>query len=202
VTFDGTAPASEKVKLTADAKCAAKYPDGLEKNPVKVSADKGLADVLVYVKNVSGSYPVPADAAILDQNGCTYVPHILAVQAGQAIKIKNSDDTLHNIHPRPETNEEFNIGQPKQGMESEKKFDKPELKIPVGCDVHPWMRAYVHVLPHPFFAVTKADGSFEIKNLPAGDYEVEAVHEKLPAVTQKAAVKDGESAKLDITVKG
>jgi hypothetical protein len=87
-------------------------------------------------------------------------------------------------------------------MESEKKFDKPELKITVGCDVHPWMRSYIHVLSHPFFAVTKDDGTYEIKGLPAGDYEIETVHEKAPSVTQKVSVKDGEAAKLDLTVKG
>jgi hypothetical protein len=202
VSFDGTAPAPEKVKLSADAKCAAKHPDGLEKQPVKVKDGK-LADVLVYVKSgVSGTYPAPTEAVLLDQNGCTYSPHIVALQVGQPLKIKNSDDTLHNIHPRPEKNPEFNIGQPRQGMEAERKFDQPELKIVVGCDVHPWMRSYIHVLSNPFFAVTKEDGSFEIKGLPAGDYEVEALHEKLPPVTQKISVKDGEAAKLDLTVKG
>jgi plastocyanin len=202
VTFDGTAPAPEKVKLSADAKCVAKHPDGLEKTPIKVSSDKGLADVLVYVKNASGSYPPPSDAVMLDQNGCTYIPHVVALQVGQTLKIRNSDDTLHNIHPRPSDNEEFNIGQPKQGMEAERKFTKPELKITVGCDVHPWMRSYIHVLSNPFFAVTKDDGTFEIKDLPAGDYEIETVHEKLPSVTQKVSVKDGEKAKADLTVKG
>jgi plastocyanin len=201
VAFEGTAPAAEKVKLSADPKCAAKHPDGLEKQAIKVK-DGGLADVLVYVKNASGTHAAPAEAAVLDQDGCTYKPHVLGVMAGQTIKIKNSDDTLHNIHPRPSENAEFNIGQPRQGMESEKKFDKPELKIPVGCDVHPWMRAYVHVLSHPFFAVTKEDGTYEIKGLPAGEWEIETVHEKLPSVTQKVSVKDGEAAKLDLSVKG
>jgi plastocyanin len=202
VAFEGTAPAAEKVKLAADPKCSAKHPDGLEKQPVKVKDGK-LADVLVYVKSgANGTYTAPTEAVVLDQNGCNYVPHIVAVQAGQPIKIKNSDDTLHNIHPRPEKNKEFNFGQPRQGMETEKKFEEAELKIAVGCDVHPWMRSYIHVLANPFFAVTKEDGSFEIKGLPAGEYEIEAVHEKLAPVSSKITVKDGEAAKLDLTVKG
>lgn len=202
VSFEGTVPPAEKVKLSADPKCVTMHKDGLEKQSIQVS-DGGLADVLVYVKSgVAGSYPAPADPALLDQHGCNYTPHVLAVQAGQPIKIRNSDDTLHNIHPRPGVNAEFNIGQPRQGMESTKTFDKPELKIPVGCDVHPWMRAYVHVLNHPFFAVSGVDGTFEIKGLPAGEYEVEAIHEKLEPIVGKVSVKDGEAARLDLTLKG
>jgi hypothetical protein len=87
-------------------------------------------------------------------------------------------------------------------MESNKSFDKPEVWIPVGCDVHPWMRAYVAVVPHPFFAVTGEDGSFEIRGLPAGEYEIEAVHEKLERQSQKVTVKDGEAATLTLTFKG
>ena len=120
------------------------------------------------------------------------------VERGHGVR----DDTLHNIHPRPTTNQEFNIGQPRQGMESTKTFDKAEVPIPVGCDVHPWMRSYIAVLSHPFFAVSKEDGTYEIKGLPAGDYEIEAWHEKLKTQTQKVTVKDGDKAKADFAYKG
>jgi hypothetical protein len=202
VSFEGTVPATEKIKVTADPKCAAQHPNGLERQVIQVR-DGGLANVFLYVKSgVSGSYSPPATPAMLDQSGCTYIPHIVAMQAGQTLTIRNSDDTLHNIHPRPTLNTEFNIGQPRKGMESNKSFDKPEVWIPVGCDVHPWMRAYVAVVPHPFFAVTGEDGSFEIRGLPAGEYEIEAVHEKLERQSQKVTVKDGEAATLTLTFKG
>jgi hypothetical protein len=201
VSFEGAVPAAEKVKLSADPKCHEMHKEGMERQTIKVK-DGGLAEVLVYVKGgLSGSYPAPAEPVLLDQHGCDYTPHMLAMVAGQKIKIRNSDDTLHNIHPRPQLNQEFNIGQPRKGMESEKTFDKPEILIPVGCDVHPWMRAYISVLSNPFFAVTGEDGSFEIKGLPAGDYEIEAAHGKLKTVTGKVSVKDGEAAKLDLAFK-
>jgi carboxypeptidase family protein len=202
VTFDGTVPPAEKIKLSADPKCVEMHKDGMEKQPIMVK-DGGLANVFVYVKTgVNGTFPAPTQPVEIDQQGCNYTPHIVAMQTNQPLKIKNNDDTLHNIHPRPTVNAEFNIGQPRKGMESTKTFDKKEVMFPVGCDVHPWMRAYISVLDHPFYAVTKEDGTFEIKGLPPGDYEVEAYHEKLKTQTQKVTVKAGEPAKVDFAFKG
>jgi hypothetical protein len=99
-------------------------------------------------------------------------------------------------------NKEFNIGQARKGMEASRTFDKQEVLIPVGCDVHPWMRSFIAVVDHPFYAVTKADGTYEIKNVPPGDYEVEVVHEKLKNQSQKVSVKANTPAKADFTFKG
>ena len=202
VTFTGTAPAPEKIKTSADPKCHEMHKDGLERNTVETK-DGGLGNTLVYVKNppAGAGAGQHMEEVVLDQEGCMYKPSMLAVRVGEPIKIRNSDDTLHNIHPRPTKNAEFNIGQPRKGMETTKTFDKEEIMIPVGCDVHPWMRSYIAVLSHPFFAVTKEDGSFEIKGLPAGDYEVEANHPKLKTTTAKVTVKDGDT-KVDLPFKG
>jgi hypothetical protein len=202
VSFEGTPPAPEKVKTSADPKCQQMHPQGLEKATVAVK-DGGLAHAFVWLKSgVSGSQPAPAEAAVLDQQGCEYHPHVVGVRTGQNITIRNSDDTLHNIHPRPSVNKGFNIGQARKGMEAQKSFDKQEIMIPVGCDVHPWMRSYISVVDHPYFAVTKDDGTYEIKNVPPGDYEVEVVHEKLKNQTQKVSVKAGAPAKADFAFKG
>ena len=199
ISFSGTVPATQKVKLTADPKCAAIHKEGLDRQTIRVK-DGGVADVLVYVKaGLSGTYTAPAEPAVMDQVGCDYSPRIVVAMAGQPLKIRNSDDTLHNIHPRPAINKEFNVGQPRKGMETTKTFDKPELMIPTGCDVHPWMRAYISVLSHPFYAVTGDDGSYEIKGLPDGDYEVEAVHAELKSLSGKASVKGGATARLDLS---
>jgi len=198
VSFEGEAPEASAVRLSADPKCKTLHPDGLKRAAATVSADGALKNVYVHVRGITGSFPTMADAALLDQRGCTYQPRMVAVMAGQTLTIKNSDDTLHNIHPRPKVNDEFNVGQPRQGMETSKTFDKPELMIPVGCDVHPWMRAYIMVSSHPFFAVTSDDGAFELKNLPAGEYEIEALHASLGSASAKVTVADGESASVDL----
>jgi hypothetical protein len=202
VSFEGTVPTPEKVKTSADPKCQQMHPQGLEKKTVDVK-DGGLAHAFVWLKSgVTGAQPAPAEPVLLDQQGCEYHPHVVAVRTGQQITIRNSDDTLHNIHPHPTVNKDFNIGQARKGMEAQRTFDKQEIMIPVGCDVHPWMRSFISVVDHPYFAVTKDDGTYEIKNVPPGDYEIEVVHEKLKNQTQKVTVKAGEPAKADFTFKG
>jgi hypothetical protein len=201
VSFLGAVPAAQKVQLSADPKCVAMHKGGMERQTLKVK-DGALAEVLVHVKaGITGVHPAPVEPVVLDQVGCEYQPRMLVAMAGQPIKIRNSDDTLHNIHPRPTVNREFNVGQPRKGMETTKTFDKPELMIPTGCDVHPWMRAQISVLAHPFFAVSREDGSYEIKGLPDGEYEVEAVHSQLKAIAQKVSVKGGQTTRLDLAFK-
>ena len=124
VSFSGAAPPPQRVKLSADPKCAAVHKGGLELQPIKVK-DGGLADVLVYVKSGIGApYSPPVEPFLLDQIGCEYHPSMVVVMVGQPLRIRNSDDTLHNIHPRPVINKDFNIGQPRQGMEVTRTFDK------------------------------------------------------------------------------
>lgn len=201
VTFQGTAPPPEKIKVAADPKCQAQHPTGLERRVVHGTGG-GLADVFVYLKTgLKVAPPASTEPVLLNQKGCEYLPHILGVQAGQPIRIRNSDDTLHNIHPRPALNTAFNVGQPRAGVETTRTFDKPEKSIPVGCDVHPWMRGFIFVIPHPFFTVSQEDGAFTISNVPPGDYEVEAVHEKLGSLTARLSVKDGAPAVLDFAFK-
>lgn len=187
VTFNGADP-DTAVAMDADPVCA-----GLHASPVMtqtVDASGGnLAGAFVYVKEgVTGSYAPPSEPLVLDQKGCTYNPHVWGIQAGQKLVIRNSDPTLHNIHALPTQNAEFNQGQPFQGMEMEKTFDKPEVMVRFKCDVHPWMSGWMGVMSHPFFAVSGPDGSFTIPNLPAGSYVLEAWQETLGTRTQNVTV--------------
>ncbi|HEY3350016.1 MAG TPA: carboxypeptidase regulatory-like domain-containing protein [Thermoanaerobaculia bacterium] len=202
IVFDGAVPAAEKFKMSADAFCAKSHPGDVAREDVVVAADKGLANVFVYVKaGIAGTYPPPATAAVIDQKGCTYHPHVFGVVAGQNIEILNSDPTLHNIHSLPEKNEAFNLGMPVQGMKYTKKFDKPEVMVRIKCDVHGWMSAFCGVVAHPFFAVTAADGTYTIKNLPAGTYTIEAWHEKFGTQTQQVTVGATDSKAVPFTFK-
>ena len=195
--FEGTPPAATALKMAADPVCVREAKD--TRSEAIIVADGGaLQNVFVYVKDGLGArtYPPPSTAVVLDQRGCRYTPHVFGVQVGQPVEIVNSDPTLHNVHALPKTNDEFNFGQPVQGMRARRTFTKAEVMVPVRCDVHSWMNAYAGVVTHPFHAVTKADGSFDIKGLPPGTYTLDAWHERLGTDTQTITI-DG---KKDATV--
>lgn len=196
VNFEGTAPAPEPVDMSEEPTCADKH-GGSYAKPVAVVSDGKLGNVFVYVKEgVSQSFPAPGEAKTLDQDGCVYHPHVMGVQTGQTIEIKNSDGLLHNINASPSVNRGFNMSQPTD-MTNERSFSQPEVMVPVRCDVHGWMEAYIGVLDHPYYAVTGEDGSFRIENLPAGDYVVETWHERYGTQTQNVTVTAQQESQAD-----
>lgn len=200
--FTGTAPAAEAIKMDADPKCKMMHASGATTDSVIVNANGTLKNVLVYVKSgVTGKFTAPKDAVVLDQKGCAYSPKVFGIQTGQPIRIHNSDDTLHNVHTLSKDNPQFNVGMPIKDMKIEKKFAKAEPIFKIKCEVHPWMASYCGVFDHPFFAVTGDDGSFSIKDLPAGKYTVEAWHEKYGVQTQEITVA-GDAGTADFTFKG
>jgi hypothetical protein len=204
VTFTGTAPEPEVIDMGAEATCAEAYTEGPFAQTVVVNDDGTLANVFIYVKSglEDMNFAPPSEPVVLDQKNCRYEPHILGVQTDQTIIIRNSDPLLHNIHPAPENNRGFNVGQPTQGMETERSFSSPEIMIPVGCDVHGWMSAYIGVVDHPYFAVTGSDGSFQIPNLPPGEYTIEAWHETFGVKEMKVTVDEGGTATADFAFEG
>jgi plastocyanin len=155
------------------------------------------------VKDGLGDYAfdAPAEPVKLDQQGCRYVPHVVGVRVGQPVEISNSDETTHNIHSLPETNREFNLAQYQKGQKNVETFTVSEVMIPLKCDLHSWMRAYIGVVEHPYFAVTTGGGKFELKNLPPGTYTVEAWHEKAGTQTQRVTVGEKETKEIGFTYK-
>ena len=203
VTFTGTPPANEPILMDAEPTCAEQYPDGAAAETVVVNDNGTLQNVFVYVKSGLGdlTFPVPSEEVVLDQLGCRYHPHVLGVQVGQTLVIRNSDGILHNIHPMPAVNQGFNLGQPVK-MDSKRTFDEVEVMIPIECDVHDWMIGYLGVLDHPYFAVTGADGSFSLANLPPGTYTLEAWHETYGTQTMDVTVGAQETQDVEFTFSG
>ena len=185
ISYTGTPPAPKKIDTSADPVCGQKNPNlTTDDNVIK---DGKVANVFVYIKEgtvESGgkkvgdfTWPTPTQAVVLDQNGCHYKPHVLGVQVNQKLSITNSDQTQHNVHPTPKNNPEWNQTQAIGAAPIEKTFARAETLIPVKCNQHPWMKAYIGVMRTPFFAVSAEDGTFKISGVPAGTYTVVAWRE-------------------------
>jgi hypothetical protein len=204
VALEGTPPKNETIKMNADPVCM-REAKGTQTQETYITGSDGktLGNVFVYVKDGLGNYvfDMPTEPAKIDQKECRYHPHVFGMRVNQPLEIINSDPTLHNIHAMPKANSEFNNGQPIQGMKMTHTFTQKEVMVPFKCDVHGWMNAYVGVLDHPYYAVTKEDGKFELKDLPAGTYTIEAWHEKLGTQTQSVTIGAKESKDVTFSFK-
>jgi hypothetical protein len=199
VTFDGTVPAPGTVRLDAYPECVAE--NGGTERPTEsfvVGDQKALRHVFVYVSSgVEGvAAPPPDTPVVLDQDRCRYEPRVLGIRVGQALEIRNSDALLHNIRAHSAKGQAFNVGQPVEGMRSTRRFTSPEVMVPVRCDVHTWMQAWIGVVDHPFFGVTEADGVAQLPALPPGSYTVTAWHEVLGTQSTTMTVASGATQPL------
>lgn len=202
IKFEGTPPARKRIDMAAEPSCASAPGEKMTED--YVIADGKVANVFVYVTGgPSGNFKfeTPSSPIVLDQKGCHYDPHVLGIQTGQTLRVTNSDQATHNVHPYPKNNPEWNESQPAGRGPIEKKFSRAETLIPVKCNQHPWMKANIGVLPHPFFNVSAADGTYTIKDLPPGKYTLIAWHEELGEQKQEITVGASESKTQDFTYK-
>lgn len=209
VSFQGTKPKVARIMMDQDPVCVEKHGG----QPVyaedgELNSNGTLPNVFVYVKAGAEKYTfaTPSTPVELDQDGCMYKPHVLGIMVGQTLSILTKDATTHNIHPMPKDNREWNMSQAPNAAPLDQKFSRPEIMIPVKCNQHPWMRAYIGVTKNPFFAVTGSDGTYTIEGLPPGDYTIEAWSAGFGSgeVRQELKVTVGakESKTADFTFKG
>ncbi len=193
VKYQGKVPKPKPLKMDADPVCGASHDGRPFSESFIVDENMNLKNVLVWLKDVNYQGGVEEKPAIIDQKGCIYDPHVLGVMRNQKVIIKNSDATLHNIHSMAEKNEQFNFAMPKVLKEKETTFTNIEEPFYIKCDVHPWMKCWVLVQDHPFFAVTDINGNYKINDIPPGTYEVVAWQEKFKmkrSILKKIEIKD------------
>jgi hypothetical protein len=198
--FKGTPPPRKPANTSVDPNCA-KHPAPLSEDFV-VAADGSLANVVVYVKEglpEGRQFAPPAEPVVIDQVGCRYTPHVVVARIGQPLRVTNGDVTLHNVHGMPRNASEFNVVQGQKGSANQWTFKEAERGFLLKCDVHPWMRAYVWVLDHPYFAVSREDGSFALPKLPAGAYTIAAWHERAGTREQSVTVDEGKRVEVSFT---
>jgi plastocyanin len=205
IKFTGKKPAAKRISLDADAQCAKLHPGGtITEEGVILAANGAVGNVFVYLKSgLEGKhFPAPKEPVVIDQKGCWFAPRVLGMQTGQPLKVTNSDPVTHNIHPQPQKNRDWNQSQSPEDPPLQRKFTAPEIMIPIKCNVHNWMHAWLGVLDHPYFAVTGADGSFEIRNVPPGNYTVAVWQETLGAEEQSVTLAPAAKTDLTFTFKG
>ena len=180
VKLQGDVPEMPPIDFSSNPQCEREHPKPVKEEAVIVGPDGGLANAFVWIKSglPNQTWDAPATAVKLDQSGCVYKPHVLGIMVNQEFDVTNSDPVNHDVHMESRENEPSNASEPPRSDTVHRRFVHEEVWFPVTCGVHPWMRSYVAVVPHPYFAVTGARGTYELKNVPPGRYVVETVHEK------------------------
>jgi len=199
VLWDGPIPKIKDVDMGSTPGCLDIHGGNPKSETLVLGNDNSIANILVRIRRglpTTASYTAPSDVAEVDQYGCVYKPHVLAIQKGQTISYKNSDVVPHNVHTLSEANPAFNKAVNVGGNPIDRTYDAEELFF-VKCDIHPWMKCWVHVIDHPFFTVTQEDGQFEIAGLPDGQFELEFWHEKMGTRHQIVSVDSGQLTELE-----
>jgi plastocyanin len=203
ILYKGKRPAPKPIDMSEEPACVEAHHGKAYDESLVVNKKGDLANAFIYIKSgLEGkAFAVPADPVTIDQNGCWFRPRVLGIQTGQTLKIVNSDPVTHNIHPMAQVNREWNHSQGADDPPMARRFLKPEIMIPVKCNIHSWMHAFIGVLDHPYFAVSQEDGTFEIKNLPPGTYTIAVWTQTLGTQERQLAVAPHSKADANFTFK-
>lgn len=200
VHYAKTPPKPIQIDMSQDPACSlgpAAYTEGYVVN------NGAFANVFLYIKGGLGNkaFPIPSRPVDIDQKGCLYIPHVVGVMVGQSVRFTNSDPTMHNVHMTPTVagNEAVDISQPPNQGQDERTFHAPELMMPVRCNNHPWMQAFINVAANPFYAVSDASGHYVIRGVPPGTYTLAADQENLGEKTTTVTVAPKQTVTVDFT---
>jgi hypothetical protein len=201
VFFKGDVPAMPAIDMSSNPSCERQHHTPAKAETVIVNSNGTLRNVFVWIKTglAPAHWTPPAASAQLAQTGCIYGPHVQGIMEGQNLEILNNDPVNHNVHAECEKNAAWNESQAPRAEHKNKQFALEEVMFPVTCSVHPWMRAYIGVSPHPFFAVTGEDGTFTLNAVPPGTYTIEAVHEKYGSKEGRLTVAPKGTATIEFT---
>ena len=204
VVFTGKGPVRQKVDFAEDPNCAKLHKGEFFTDAIALNNNGTLANVFIYVKaGLEGKkFRPPTTPATITQKGCWFEPRMLGIEAGQPFHAINADPLTHNIHPRTANSREWNQSQDAGADPLIRKFARAEIMVRIKCNIHPWMKAWVGVTEHPFYAISGNDGTFTIKNLPAGKYTIEAWQEELGTQRQEVTVTAQGTETLSFTYKG
>ncbi len=202
ITYTGARPERKVIDMDSDAACQKAHAGHPVYDESLVTGKSGgLANAFVYIQSgLEGKKFEPAEGSVvLNQHGCMFQPRVFGIRAGQTMAVRNSDTVSHNVHPKPTNNYDWNQQQSPGAPDLEHRFPRADVMIPVKCNVHSWMRAFIGVVDHPYFAVTGPDGSFQLKNVPPGDYTLAVWQEKLGEQKQTVHLAPSGTAAVNFT---
>lgn len=203
ISFIGRPPRRKFISMAADAVCDRLNPSARAED-VMIRHGK-IANVFVYVKSAALEgleFEPPQTKAVLERRRCRDVPHVLGLQTGQTLSVRNRDATPHNLNIHAIKNERVNITSLPGAAPFLKTFSRAEQFIPLRCNQHPWEKAYLGIFDHPFFAVSNRRGTYAIRNLPPGTYTLVAWHERFGEQSLEVEVRARGYQKKDFKFKG
>lgn len=203
VQLEGAPPKMKSINMAAVPNCAKQHATPPVTEAVVPGNNGTLENVVVYLRGDFSEYSFDAakSPVIIDQHGCLYKPHVVALMTGQSLEVTNSDQATHNVNAAPKTNRRWNESQAPGAAPINQSFARAEIGIPLKCNVHPWMKAYVAVFSNPYFQVTGEDGSFKISGVPPGRYTLAAWHELYGTSRQTVTLGSGEEKSVSISFK-
>ena len=204
IRMAGAHPAMKLIDMSEDPACVKAHKGKAFDESLVVSPRGDVDNAFVYIKSgLEGKqFEAPQTPVTIDQSGCWFHPRVLGIQVGQPLQVVNSDPVTHNIHPQAELNREWNHSQGPGDPPILRRFTKPEVMIPVKCNIHSWMHTFIGVLSHPYYAVTSHDGTFTIGNLPPGTYTLGVWQQTLGTREQQVIIQPHGNSVVNVTFKG